>query len=469
MSSMNPGRILPTSDDGLSPTRAGQAAGTPAMSNVSPPVPGSSGLFGAVRDALAIGKTRWVMLSLVFFATTLNYIDRAALGVMQPVLAKAMNWTSQDYANINFWFQVGYAIGFALQGRFIDKVGVRLAFALAVGLWSIAAGAHGLAASAVGFMVCRFFLGLAEAANYPACVKTTRLWFPSSERAMATGIFNAGTNVGAMITPIMLPFLMTMWGWEASFFFMGSLGIVWLVYWLKHYRNPEEHPQLSAAERAHITDAQEPEPRAVPYSQILRMRGTWAFALAYAITAPVFWFYLYWLPPFLNKQYDLGISVAKMGLPLIVIYLTADVGSVGGGALSSWLVGRGMKPVKARLLCMLLFATCITSVVLAAGASELWMAVAAISIAIGAHQAWTANIWSMVMDYTPRECVSSVFGFGGMIGAVGGMFMTQIVGYVLTRTHDNYAVLFTLIPAMYFIALTWLYVMAPREVPRAPA
>lgn len=438
----------------------------PQDPHVTAPGAPQGGLLSKVRDAMAIGRTRWVMLSLVFFATTLNYIDRAALGVMQPVLAEAMHWTSQDYANINFWFQVGYAIGFAAQGRFIDKVGVRVAFALAVGLWSLAAGAHGLAASATGFMICRFFLGLAEAANYPACVKTTRLWFPSSERAMATGIFNAGTNVGAMVTPIMLPLLMTVWGWQSAFFFMGSLGVLWLVFWLKHYRNPEEHTGLSAGERAHITQAREPEAQSVPYSKVLRMRGTWAFALAFAITAPVFWFYLYWLPPFLNKQYHLGISVAKMGIPLMVIYLTADFGSIGGGALSSWMISRGMQPVKARLTSMLICAGCITTVVLASGASELWMAVAAISIAVGAHQAWTANIWSMVMDYTPRECVSSVFGFGGMIGAIGGMFMTQIVGYVLTSTHDNYAVLFTLIPCMYFIALTWLYFMAPRQVER---
>jgi ACS family hexuronate transporter-like MFS transporter len=197
------------------------------------------------------------------------------------------------------------------------------------------------------------------------------------------------------------------------------------------------------------------------------MRGTWAFALAYAITAPVFWFYLYWLPPFLNQQYQLGISVTQMGIPLIVIYLSADIGSVGGGALSSWLISRGMPAVRARLLSMLIFAVCITSIVMAAGASSLWMAVAAISVAIGAHQAWTANIWSMVMDYTPKHVVSSVFGFGGMIGAVGGMFMTQLVGYVLTVTHNNYAVLFTMIPCAYFIALTWLFFLAPRKVPDA--
>ena len=215
---------------------------------------------------------------------------------------------------------------------------------------------------------------------------------------------------------------------------------------------------------ADITQAREPEAAPVPYSQILRMRGTWAFALAFAITAPVFWFYLYWLPPFLNKELHLGISVAKMGIPLVVIYLTADIGSIGGGALSSWMIKRGMQPVNARLLSMLICAICILSVILAAEAHQLWMAVGAIAIALGTHQAWTANIWSMVMDYTPRHVVSSVFGFGGMIGAIGGMFMTQIVGYVLTATNDNYAVLFTLIPCMYFIALTWLYFMAPRKV-----
>ena len=421
-----------------------------------------------MRAALAVGKVRWGMLALVFFATTLNYIDRAALGVMQPVLAKAMNWTAQDYANINFWFQVGYAIGFAVQGRFIDLVGVKRAFALAVLLWSIAAAAHGVAASAVGFMVCRFFLGLTEAANYPACVKTTRSWFPAGERAMATGIFNAGTNVGAMLTPVMLPFILTTWGWQAAFFAIGALGAVWLLFWLLKYNNPEEHPDLSAGELAYIQKDVEPTPARVPYAQILRMRGTWAFALAFAITAPVFWFYLYWLPPFLNQQYSLGISVSQMGIPLIVIYLTADFGSVGGGALSSYMIGRGMPAVRARLLSMLICATCITSIIFAAGASSLWMAVAAISLAIGAHQAWTANIWSLVMDYTPRHMVGSVFGFGGMIGSLGGMFMTQLVGYVLTATANNYSVLFTMIPCTYFIALVWLYFMAPRQVMAVP-
>ncbi|GFM49144.1 MFS transporter [Pseudomonas capsici] len=425
-----------------------------------------AGIGEKIRGAMAVGKTRWGMLALVFFATTLNYIDRAALGVMQPILAKEMSWTAMDYANINFWFQVGYAVGFVLQGRFIDRVGVKRAFFLAVLLWSLATGAHGLATSAAGFMVCRFILGLTEAANYPACVKTTRLWFPAGERAVATGIFNAGTNVGAMLTPALLPLILTVWGWQAAFVAMGSLGLFWVIIWRLKYYNPEEHPTLRKSELDYINQEAEPEPVKVPFSQILKMRGTWAFAVAYSLTAPVFWFYLYWLPPFLNQQYNLGISVTQMGIPLILIWLTADVGSVGGGILSSWLIGRGVRATTARLISMLIFALTICSVIFAANASGLWIAVLAISLAVGAHQAWTANIWSLVMDYTPKHMMSTVFGFGGMCAAIGGMFMTQLVGAVLTATNNNYNVLFTMIPAMYFIALTWMFFMAPRKVPK---
>jgi ACS family hexuronate transporter-like MFS transporter len=319
-------------------------------------IPATGGIGDKVRGAMAVGKTRWGMLALVFFATTLNYIDRAALGVMQPILAKEMSWTAMDYANINFWFQVGYAIGFVLQGRLIDRVGVKRVFFCAVLLWSLATGAHGLATSAVGFMVCRFILGLTEAANYPACVKTTRLWFPAGERAVATGIFNAGTNVGAMFTPMLLPLILHVWGWQAAFLCMSALGGIWLLFWGLKYFNPEDHPGVRQSELDYIQQEVEPEQTRVPFSKILRMRGTWAFALAYSMTAPVFWFYLYWLPPFLNQQYNLGINVTQMGIPLIIIYVTADFGSVGGGILSSFLIGRGINPIKARLMSMFLFA-----------------------------------------------------------------------------------------------------------------
>ncbi|MGY4532915.1 ACS family hexuronate transporter-like MFS transporter [Pseudomonas sp. TE3786] len=439
-----------------------QSQSTPVTAQTVSP---HAGIGDKIRGAMAVGKTRWAMLALVFFATTLNYIDRAALGVMQPVLAEKMSWTAMDYANINFWFQVGYAIGFLLQGRFIDRVGVKRAFFFAVLLWSLATGAHGLATSAVGFMVCRFILGLTEAANYPACVKTARIWFPAGERAVATGIFNAGTNVGAMLTPALLPLILVAWGWQAVFLCMSALGAVWLVFWALKYFNPEDHPSVKQSELDYIQHNVEPAQARVPLREILRMRGTWAFAIAFSMTAPVFWFYLYWLPPFLNQQYSLGISVSQMGIPLILIWLTADFGSIGGGVLSSWLIGRGMNPIKARLLSMLICACAIIGVIFAAHASGLWIAVLAIALGVGAHQAWTANIWSLVMDFTPKHMMSTVFGFGGMCAAIGGMFMTQIVGYVLTVTNNNYAVLFTLIPTMYFLALTWLYFMAPRKIP----
>ncbi|MCS0656795.1 MFS transporter [Massilia terrae] len=411
----------------------------------------------------AKGKLRWAMLALVFGATTLNYIDRAALGIMQPVLARAMQWTAQDYANINFWFQVGYAIGYALQGRLMDSLGVRRGFALAVLVWSLAAAAHGFAAGVAGFMVCRFVLGFAEAGNYPGCVKTTRLWFPVSERALAVGIFNAGTNVGAMLTPIMIPFILAVWGWQPVFFVIGALGIAWLAAWWKHYHDPDAHPRMSAGELAHIRSTVEPAAARVPYRQVLRMRALWTFAIGHMLTAPVFWFYLYWLPPYLNQQFHLGISVAELGAPLIVIYLMADVGSIIGGALSSFMVKRGMDAVRARLLSMLLCALCLLPVVFVSSASGVWLATAYISIAIAAHQAWTANIWSLAIDMTPKEAVASVFGLGGMCSAIGGMFMTQLVGWVLTRSGNNYTLLFTMIPAAYFIALAWMFAMYPRR------
>jgi ACS family hexuronate transporter-like MFS transporter len=423
----------------------------------------NTSLLATLRQAASTGKTRWGMLALVFFATTLNYIDRAALGILQPVLAKAMEWTAQDYANINFWFQVGYAVGYVIQGRLIDQVGVRRAFACAVLLWSAAAASHGLVGTVLGFMVCRFFLGLSEAGNYPSCIKTTRNWFPAKERAIAAGIFNAGTNVGAMVTPMLIPLIMTVWGWQAAFFVIGAAGLVWLAFWLKHYRNPEDHPSVSKQELEYIQAGAEPEPAKVPLSRVIRLRSTWAYAFGNMLSAPVFWFYLYWLPPFLNKQYNLGISVTQMGLPLIVIYLMADAGSVAGGFLSSAMISRGVGAIKSRMLSMLICALGIVPIVFAASASGLWSAVLYISLAIAAHQAWTANIWSLAMDTAPKNAVSSVFGFGGMCGAIGGMLMTQFVGYILTTTNNNYSVLFTLIPCSYFVALAWVYLVAPRR------
>lgn len=416
------------------------------------------------RCFFSVGKVRWGMLSLVFLATTLNYVDRATLGVMQPLLAKAMNWTTMDYANINFWFQVGYAGGYALQGRFIDRIGVKKGFAIAVLVWSIAVAAHGLVASAVGFMICRFILGFAESGNYPSCVKATRAWFPASERGMAVGIFNSGTNVGAMLTPMLIPFLITIWGWQAAFYALAALGLLWLVLWLKTYNDPDTHPSVSKAEIDYIHKGVEPEIVKLPYARIIKLRATWAYIICYSLCSPVFWFYLYWLPPFLNKQYNLGISISKIGIPLIIIYLMADVGSVLGGMLSSFMICRGKAAVPARILSMLICALFVVPVFFASTASNLWMAVFYISLGIAGHQAFTANVWSLVMDMSPNAALGSIFGLGGMISAVAGMFMTQTVGYVLTATNNNYSIIFTMIPSFYILSTIWAYYVAPRKL-----
>ncbi|WP_223596631.1 MFS transporter [Pseudomonas sp. A-R-19] len=410
-----------------------------------------------------LGAVRWKMLSLIFCATALNYIDRAALGIMQPVLSKSLNWSTMDYANINFWFQAGYAAGYFAQGTFIDRFGVKKVFFLAVLLWSLATGLHGFVTSVSGFIICRLILGFTEAANYPAGVKISRLWFPAKERALATGLFNAGTHIGAMITPILLPILLITWGWQSVFFTLGAVGIVWSMVWLRFYRDPESHPQLSALEKSHIQSDNEPEFEKVPMHRILRMRGTWAFAVAFTLTAPVFWFYLYWLPSFLNQEYALGISVSQIGLPLIIIYLSADLGSIGGGIISSNLIKRGMRPVNARLLTLSCCTVLVTTILLA-NSPNLWTCVFAIAVGIAAGQAWITNIYNIVMDYTPKHMISTVFGFGGMCAAMGGMLMTQIVGHFLTLTNNNYQALFAAIPGLYVVALAWLFITAPRSI-----
>jgi ACS family hexuronate transporter-like MFS transporter len=340
----------------------------PAMSATT------GGIGDKIRGAMAVGKTRWGMLALVFFATTLNYIDRAALGVMQPILAKEMSWTAMDYANINFWFQVGYAIGFVLQGRLIDRVGVKRVFFCAVLLWSLATGAHGLATSAVGFMVCRFILGLTEAANYPACVKTTRLWFPAGERAVATGIFNAGTNVGAMFTPMLLPLILHVWGWQAAFLCMSALGGIWLLFWGLKYFNPEDHPSVKQSELDYIQKEVEPEQPRVPFSYPAHARhlglrprllddraGVLVLpVLAAAVSQPA-------IQP--GHQRDPDGYPADHHLPDGRLRQRRWRDSVVVPDRPRH------EPIKARLLSMFLFACCIIGVIMAAGSSNLWVAV----------------------------------------------------------------------------------------------
>ena len=296
------------------------------------------------------GRYRWVICALLFFATTINYVDRGVLGVLAPSLQKEIGWTDTQYGDINAAFSLAYAIGFLVLGRFIDRVGTRAGYAIALVAWSLAAAGHALARSAFGFGVARFFLGLGEAGNFPAAVKTTAEWFPRRERALATGVFNAGSNVGAVLAPLLVPVLALRFGWRAAFLFTGLIGLLWVAFWLPLYRRPERHPRVSPEELAWIQD-EGPEPsQAIPWLALLPHRQTWAVAAGKFLTDPVWWFYLFWSAKFLSDRF--GVDLKTIGPPLITIYLMADVGSVAGGWLSSWLLRRGWTANAARKTAM---------------------------------------------------------------------------------------------------------------------
>jgi MFS transporter, ACS family, hexuronate transporter len=380
------------------------------------------------RRAL-IGRTRWMILALLFFATTINYVDRQVIGILKPTLSHDMGWSDIDYANIVFYFQLAYAIGYVGAGRIMDLIGVRWGYGFAVLVWSAAAALHGVARSAFGFGVARFALGLGEGGNFPACIKAVRTWFPASERALAAGIFNAGTNVGALITPFLVPWLTLDYGWPVAFYVTGALGLIWLAAWLALYQNPEKHRSVSAAELAYIQNEEDEQAPAIPYREVLRHRATWAYAAVQFLTSPVWWFYLFWLPDFLHRSH--GLELATLGPPLVVIYLLTDAGSILGGWLSSSLIASGMAVLRARKIAMLICAFCIVPIVLAPHVDGLWSATLLVALAASGHQAWAANMFTLPSDTMSRSAVSSMAGLGGMIGALGGMGIAQLVGYVL--------------------------------------
>ncbi|MBA2341720.1 MAG: MFS transporter [Pyrinomonadaceae bacterium] len=406
-----------------------------------------------------VGRFRWTICALLFLATTINYIDRQVLGLLKPTLQAELGWSEIDYSNIAFAFTTAYAIGLLLVGRLMDRLGTRRGFSLAIILWSIAAMAHAGVSSVAGFFAARFALGLGEAGNFPAAVKTVAEWFPKKERAFAIGIFNSGSNVGAILTPLVVPAITLAYGWRASFLITGALGFLWLVAWLAFYRRPEEHPRLSRAELAHIrSDPAEPTTK-VAWARLITYRQTWAFALGKFITDPVWWFYLFWLPDFLNKNYKLDLK--NIGLPLIVIFLAADVGSIFGGWLSSALIKRGYSINAGRKLTMLICALCVVPIIFASQAANLWTAVALIGLATAAHQGWSANLFTLVSDMFPRRAVGSVVGMGGMAGAIGGMLIAKVAGYLLEFT-GSYVPLFIIAGSAYLVALLVIHALVPR-------
>lgn len=411
------------------------------------------------EHAVKRGHYRWTICALLFFATTINYVDRQVLGILAPDLQKEIGWNEIEYGYIVTAFQAAYALGMVIFGRLLDKFGTKIGFMLALTVWSVAAMGHALARSVFGFAFARFSLGLGESANFPASIKTVAEWFPKKERALATGIFNAGSNVGAIVAPMTVPWIALTWGWQWAFIATGAIGFLWIIFWWTLYEKPEQQKRLGKEELSYIqSDPPDPQVK-IPWMSLLKHKQTWAFAIGKFMTDPVWWFYLYWVPKYLNSSY--GLTLDKIGPPLIVIYLMADVGSVGGGWLSSSLIKRGWSVNKGRKTAMLICAICVVPIVLVSQASELWMAVALLSLATAAHQGWSANLFTTASDMFPRKAIGSIVGLGGMGGAIGGMFIATLAGFILQLT-GSYMVLFAICGFVYLIALFIFNRLAPQ-------
>lgn len=409
-----------------------------------------------------VGGYRWLICAMLFFATTINYVDRQVIGILAPTLGKEIGWTEGQYANIVICFQVAYAIGMLLAGRIIDAIGTRLGYSLSLLVWSLAAVAHGLARSVFGFGLARFVLGLGESGNFPAAIKTVAEWFPRRERALATGIFNAGSNVGAIAAPLLVPWLALAYGWQSAFYVTGAIGMIWLLFWHRIYYRPAEHPRLGRAELSWIMQDEAESTARVPWLTLLRYPQTWAFIVGKFLPDAVWWFYLYWAPKFLDSTF--GVDLKAVGPPLVTIYLLADVGSVAGGWLSSFLLRRGHSANVARKLAMLVCAALVTPVAFAASTHSMWSAVLLIAVAASAHQGWSANVFTLVSDMFPRRAVGSVVGIGGMAGAVGGIVLSKTIGIILERT-GSYVPIVRIAAAAYLLALLVIHILVPRMQP----
>ncbi|HKK43551.1 MAG TPA: MFS transporter, partial [Bacteroidales bacterium] len=378
------------------------------------------------------GAYRWTVCALIFFATTVNYLDRQVIGILKPVLESDLHIGEADYGYIITAFQLFYAFGMLLAGRLIDKFGTKIGYGISVLLWSIAAMGHALARGGFGFGFWRGLLGLSESGNFPAAIKTVAEWFPKKERALATGIFNSGTNVGAIIAPLAVPAIVVAFGWQAAFIITGALGFIWIILWFIFYEIPEKQKKLTGAELQYIkSDVEKAEEDTSPVSwlTLLKFRQTWIFFIGKGLTDPIWWFYLFWIPGWLAEVRGAGLNISSFGLPLVVIYTSTTVGSIAGGWLSSFMIRKGLEPYKARKYTMLIFALLVVPIFLAQShGMSTWGAVGLISLAASSHQAWSANIFTTVSDAFPKKAVSSVTGIGGMAGALGGAFVSIFAG-----------------------------------------
>jgi ACS family hexuronate transporter-like MFS transporter len=411
-----------------------------------------------------MGYRRWSICALLFFATTINYVDRQVIGILSKDLQTAFSWSEIDYGNIVAAFNAAYALGLLIAGRLIDRFGTKIGYTIALSIWSFAAMGHALARSAFGFGVARATLGVGEAGNFPAAIKTVAEWFPKKERALATGIFNAGSNVGAIVAPLTVPWIALHYGWQWAFILTGAIGLLWLAFWIPLYSPPETHPRVSRSELDHIqSDPAEAAGAKIPWIRLIPQRQTSAFAIGKYLTDPIWWFYLYWIPGFLRQNH--GLDLSTIGPPLIAIYVVADIGSIGGGWLSSTFIKRGWTINKARKTAMLICALAVTPIIFASNVKSLWLAVGLVGLAAAAHQGFSANIFTTVSDMFPRRAVGSVVGIGGMAGAFNGATMAVIVGYILEVTHSNYRIPFIIAGSAYLVALLIMHLLVPRIEP----
>jgi ACS family hexuronate transporter-like MFS transporter len=414
---------------------------------------------GVAAAAQRAGRYRWVICGLLFAATAINYVDRQMLGVLKETLHHEIGWTEIGYSNVVFWFQTAYAIGYLGFGGLVDRIGARFGYAIAFILWTIAHMAHGGVHSVAQFAMVRFGLGLGESGNFPSGVKAVTEWFPAKERALAIGIFNAGANVGAIITPLVVPILTLAYGWRWAFVITGAVSLIWVVAWVAIYRRPAEAKNVSASELAYIqSDPADPAKR-VPWVDLLGLKETWAFALGKFFIDPIWWMYIFWLPDFLGKRY--GLDLKTFGPPLVAVYLLSDVGSVLGGWASSSMIKRGRTVNFARKTTMLVCAIFVTPIFFAQYVDNLWLAVLIIGTAAAAHQAFSANVYTLPSDLFPRSAVGSVIGIGGTIGAVGGMIFSLYIGQILDRV-GTYTPIFIVAGCAYFVALAAVHWLSPR-------
>ena len=409
-----------------------------------------------------LGYFRWIICGLLLLGTTKNYMDRQVLGVLKTTLQHDFSWNEIQYGNLVSAFQIAYAAGMLLVGGLIDRLGTRLGYALAMIFWSLASMGTALASSLTGFRMSRYALGFGEAAVFPASIKAVAEWFPKKERALATGIFNAGTNVGAIITPLIVPWIVLRWGWQGAFVGIGAIGFVWLFIWLLIYRKPEDHRGVSKAELDYIrSDPQEPAGK-TKWVRLFPLRQTWAFAMGKFLTDPVWWFYLFWVPGFLQSKH--GVALTGIGIPIMAIYLISDVGSVAGGWLSSSLIKRGRSVNAARKIAMLICAVGVLPVVFAYRVESTLSAVLLIGLAAACHQGFSANLYTLTSDMFPVRAVGSVTGIGGMAGAIGGWLMAKVVGHVLQWT-GSYMIPFTMAGSGYLLALIVIHALTTRLKP----